>query len=92
MGYATKQPVTAKSCQGKHDYQLQIEMDAVLKASGLTAWSSFERRRGIISIVCPSEEREAVKALVIERHPEFRFKSDEFPQGNTHFLKFNETL
>lgn len=95
--------VTAKSCMGKHDYQLRDEMNEALKANGIKedkildtdsgfAHSSFERRRGRICIIVNADFREQAKKLVEQMHPEFEFKRDEFPQGTTHFLYFHEII
>jgi hypothetical protein len=93
----------ANSCLGKHDKQLQKEMNEALKANGILndkildtdsgfAKSSFERRRGRICIVVNADFREQAKELVEKMHPEFKFHVDEYPQGKTHFLYFKEVI
>jgi len=77
---------------GKHDLQHKAEMDAILKSAGLSTYSSFERLRGIVCLVGPSEEREQAGKLFLAQYPDFIFKRDEFPQGNTHFQYFNQTF
>lgn len=95
--------VTAPSCKGKHDYQLQIEMNEALETYGIKndkimetdsgfAYSSFERKRGRICIVVNADYRQQTIQLVEKMHPEFKFKRDEYPQGNTHFLYFHEMI
>lgn len=76
---------------GKHDLQHQSEMNAVLTAAGLTTYSSFERVRGRVCLVGPSEERQQAAELFLTQYPDFRFQRDEFPQGNTHFQYFAQT-
>jgi len=77
---------------GKHDYQHQSEMNAVLTANGLKTYSSFERQRGRVCLVGPSEEREKAASLFMAQYPDFIFQKDEFPQGNTHFQYFMQTF
>lgn len=77
---------------GKHDLQHKAEMDSILKENGLSTYSSFERLRGIVCLVGPSSERQAAAELFIAKYPDFKFKRDEFPQGDTHFQYFNQNL
>ena len=77
---------------GKSDLLHKSEMDAILKEAGLVTYSSFERRRGRVCLVGPSEERVKAAELFLAQYPDFVFDKDEFPQGNTHFQYFRQTL
>lgn len=70
---------------GKHDYQLQREMNNVFKDNDMEAYSSFERRRGKVKLVCKESEIEKAKALFLERHPDFQFREQ------TQQTSFGET-
>lgn len=79
------------SFSGKSEILIRIEMDETLKIAGLPVYSSFERKRGRVCLVVKGKEHiEKASALLIERHPDLKFHSENPPQGDTHFVYFQQ--
>jgi hypothetical protein len=77
---------------GKHDLQHQQEMNDIFKGNGVDARASFERLRGLVTLVVQVHHIEKAEELFLQRYPDFKFKIDEFPQGTTHFRKYHQTI
>jgi len=77
---------------GKHDLQLQKEMNEILNDAGLSAWTSFERRRGRVGLVAKANEIMSATALLLIKHPDISFSYENPAHGETHFLYFNQIM
>jgi len=73
---------------GKHDLQLEREMNQVLKDAGLDADTSFERKRGRVTLAVRTEDKIQAIALLVERHPELVYRHSNPSQGDREYLIF----
>ena len=79
--------ITANSLKGKHDFQLQDEMDRILKDANLNAHISFERKRGRATLVIqPNCDAQQVINLFMSEHPTFHFSYENPSISGTRFL------
>jgi len=71
----------SESVKGKHDYQLQEELEKELSAAGVVSFSvCFERKRGRAHVFfgreeVPGMDVELVKKIFLASHPAWRFES-----------------
>lgn len=81
------------TCAGKHDLQLEKEMNEAFKAAGLHSEASFERRRGRVGLVIreANQEEETIQLFLL-RHPDFRHNYDNPAIGSTQFKYFTQVL
>ena len=83
----------APSCRGKHDLQLEKEMNTILIDKNINAYAGFERRRGKICLVVYKEnDIETAKKELLLKHPDFEFSYENPAHGETRFLYFKEKI
>ena len=78
--------------EGKSDILLQREMDAVFDDLRIKAHSSFERKRGRVTISVDYPQSEQATFAFLRRHPDFVFRlvnpCQKFDDRIIHYLIF----